>query len=387
MLSRRIQRMTPSPTLSLNAQADEMRDQGIDVVNMAVGQPDFPVPKHIKKAAQKAARDGNGKYTPAIGTMPLRKAIKQKFARENNLSYQEDEIVVATGAKPILFAALLTLTNPGDDVLVPAPYWVTYPDDIRLCGAHPVFIPAREDDGFEIKADTIKQYITEKTAVLILNDPSNPTGVVISEEEKRKIAALCIKHNIWIIADEIYERLTYDTQHYSIARINDEVWEKTITLNGVSKTYAMPGWRIGYAGMPQSIAKHIGGALSHITGNPNTLAQIASIEALNGPQDDVEKMRHIYQKRRDYFIQGLNKIPGIRCVKPGGAFYLYPNMSALYNDATTNSQDMATLLLEKAHIAAVPGNAFGSDEHIRFSFATSEERINMCLARLENIFR
>ncbi len=386
MPSRRIQRMTPSPTLILNAQADELRDQGVDVVNMAVGQPDFPVPKNIKKAAQKAARDGNGKYTPAIGTMPLRSAIKQKFARENNLSYQEDEIVVATGAKPILFAALLTLTNPGDDVLVPAPYWVTYPDDIRLCSANPVFVPAREDDGFEIKAETIERHITDKTTVLILNDPANPTGVLISEEEKRKIAALCIKHNIWIIADEIYERLTYEKAHYSIARIGDDVWNKTITLNGVSKTYAMPGWRIGYAGMPKAIAQYIGGALSHITGNPNTLAQIASIEALNGPQDEVEKMRNIYQKRRDYFVEGLNRIPGIHCVKPGGAFYLYPNISAHYNDIITNSQDMATLLLEKAHIAAVPGKSFGSDEHIRLSFAASEERINECLSRLRALF-
>lgn len=386
MLSNRIRCMTPSPTLSLNAKADEMRDQGLDIVNMAVGQPDFPVPKNIKKAAQRAARDGNGKYTPAIGTILLRTAIKNKFARENNLAYQEDEIVVATGAKPLLFAALLTLTNPGDDVLMPSPYWVTYPDDIRLCGANPVFIEAREEDGFEIKAETIERHITKKTTVLILNDPVNPTGVLISEEEKKKIAALCIKHNIWIIADEIYERLTYDQNHYSIAQIDDTIWNKTITLNGVSKTYAMPGWRIGYAGMPKEIAKHIGGALSHITGNPNTLAQIASIEALSGPQDEVEKMRTIYQKRRDIFVEGLKTIPGIECVKPGGAFYLFPNVSAHYNKNIKNSQEMAALLLEKAYIAAVPGIAFGSDKHIRFSFATSEERINMCLTRLRTLF-
>lgn len=386
MLSERIQKMSPSATLSLNAKAGELREQGIDVVNMAVGQPDFPVPENIKQAAIKAIKDGCGKYTPATGTVELRKAISGKFKRENNLKYNVNEVVVASGAKPILFAAVLALCNPGDEVLVPSPYWVTYPDDIKLCGANPVFVEAKEEDGFEIKADSIAEKITDKTRILILNDPSNPTGGIISESEKRKIAELCLKHDIWILADEIYERLVFDREYFSIASISKEVWNKTITLNGSSKTYAMPGWRIGYAGMPAEMAKKIGGALSHITGNPNSIAQIASVEALNGPQDEVERMKEIYKARRDMFVERLNNIPGIKCFKPGGAFYLYPNLSAHYNDEITNSTQMAEKLLNEGHIAAVPGAAFGTEEHVRFSFATSEERIEQCLNSLEKMF-
>lgn len=386
MLSERIQKMSPSATLSLNQKAGELREQGIDVVNMAVGQPDFAVPENIKQAAIKAINDGCGKYTPATGTVELRKAVAGKFERENNIKYDVNEIVVASGAKPILFAAILTLCNPGDEVLVPSPYWVTYPDDIALAGAKPVIVEAKEEDRFEIKAETIAQKITDKTRVLILNDPSNPTGVIISEEEKRKIAELCLKHDIWILADEIYERLVFEGDYFSIASISKDVWNKTITINGSSKTYAMPGWRIGYAGMPAEIAKKIGGALSHITGNPNSIAQAATVEALNGPQDEVERMRGIYKKRRDMFVERLNKINGIKCVKPGGAFYLYPNLSAHYNEEITNSTQMAEKLLNEGHIAAVPGAAFGTEEHVRFSFATSEKRIEQCLDSLEKMF-
>lgn len=378
--------MSPSATLSLNQKAGELREQGIDVVNMAVGQPDFPVPENIKQAAIKAINDGCGKYTPATGTVKLREAVSGKFERENNLKYDVNEVVVASGAKPILFAAILTLCNPGDEVLVPSPYWVTYPDDIALTGAKPVIVEAKEEDGFEIKADAISEKITDKTRILILNDPSNPTGRIISEPEKKKIADLCLKHDIWILSDEIYERLVFEGDYFSIASISKEVWDKTITINGSSKTYAMPGWRIGYAGMPAGIAKKIGGALSHITGNPNSIAQAATVEALNGPQDEVERMRKIYKKRRDIFVEKLNKINGIKCVKPGGAFYLYPNLSAHYSDKITNSTRMAEKLLAEGHIAAVPGSAFGTEEHVRLSFATSEKRIDQCLASLEKMF-
>ncbi|MFC1656209.1 pyridoxal phosphate-dependent aminotransferase [Patescibacteria group bacterium] len=386
MFSERILQMAPSATLALNAKAQELKKQGVDVVNMAVGQPDFPIPENIKQAAIKAVEEGNSKYTPASGTPELKQAIVDKFARENNLQYEVADIVVASGAKPILYAAMLALCDPGDEVLVPSPYWVTYPDDIKLAGLKPVIVEAKEEDGFEIKAEKIAEKITDRTKILILNDPSNPTGGIISEEEKRKIAELCLKHDIWIMADEMYERLVFDGEYFSIASIDKDVWNKTITVNGLSKTYAMPGWRIGYAGMPPEVAKKIGGALSHITGNPNAIAQVASIEALNGPQDEVGKMREIYHKRRDMFVDGLNKINGIKCVKPGGAFYLYPNLSGNYNDEISDSTKMAAKLLEEAHIAAVPGAAFGTDEHVRFSFATSEERIQECLNRLEKLF-
>ncbi|MCD6109384.1 pyridoxal phosphate-dependent aminotransferase [bacterium] len=386
MLSERIQKMTPSATLSLNQKAGELTKQGIDIINMAVGQPDFQVPENIRLVAEKAAREGHGKYTPATGKIELRQAISGKFKRENNLKYDVNEIVVASGAKPILFATVLALCNPGDEVIVPAPYWVTYPDDIRLCGANPVFVEAREENKFAITADAIAEKITDKTRLLILNDPSNPTGAIIPKEEKEKIAELCLKHNIWILSDEIYERLVFEEEYFSIASLGEDIWNKTITLNGLSKTYAMPGWRIGYAGIPLELAKKIGGALSHITGNPNTIAQIAGIEALNGSQDEVGKMIQIYKKRRDMFLDGLSKIEGIKCVKPGGAFYLYPNLSSHYDSNITNSTQMAEKLLVEAHIAAVPGAAFGTDEHVRLSFATSEEKINECLIRLEKFF-
>ncbi len=386
MLSERIQKMTPSATLSLNQKAGELTKQGIDIINMAVGQPDFQVPENIRLAAEKAAREGHGKYTPATGKIELRQAISGKFKRENNLKYDVNEIVVASGAKPILFATVLALCNPGDEVIVPAPYWVTYPDDIRLCGANPVFVEAREENKFAITADAIAEKITDKTRLIIFNDPSNPTGAIISKEEKEKIAELCLKHNIWILSDEIYERLVFEEEYFSIASLGEDIWNKTITLNGLSKTYAMPGWRIGYAGIPLELAKKIGGALSHITGNPNTIAQIAGVEALNGSQDEVGKMVQIYKKRRDMFLEGLSKIEGIKCVNPQGAFYLYPNLSAHYKNGITNSTQMAEKLLVEAHIAAVPGAAFGTDEHVRLSFATSEEKINECLIRLEKFF-
>jgi len=386
MLSEKIKRMTPSATLSLNAKAGELMSQGIDVVNMAVGQPDFQIPENIRRIAEKASREGHGKYTPATGIIELRKAISKKFKEENNLQYTTDEIIVASGAKPILFAAILALCNPGDEVIVPSPYWVTYPDDIRLCGAKPVFVDAKEEDKFAITAEAIAKKITSKTKLLILNDPSNPTGAIIPDEEKRGIAELCLKHDIWILSDEIYERLVFDEDYLSIASLGKEIWEKTITLNGLSKTYAMPGWRIGYAGMPKELAEKIGGALSHITGNPNTIAQIAGVEALTGPQDEVKKMIEIYKKRRDIFMKGLNKINGIKCVNPKGAFYLYPNLSAHYKNGITNSTQMADKLLNEAHIAAVPGSAFGTEDHVRLSFATSEERIQECLIRLEKLF-
>ena len=386
MLSERVKRMTPSATLSLNAKAGELMSQGIDVVNMAVGQPDFSVPENIRRAAEKASREGHGKYTPATGIIELRKAISTKFEKENNLQYTIDEIIVASGAKPILFASILALCNPGDEVIVPSPYWVTYPDDIRLCGAKPVFVEAKEEHDFAITADAIAEKITDKTRVLLLNDPSNPTGAIIPKEEKEKIAELCLKHDIWILSDEIYERLVFDEDYLSIASLGKEIWKKTITLNGLSKTYAMPGWRIGYAGMPGKLAKKIGGALSHITGNPNTIAQIAGVEALNGSQDEVLKMVKIYKERRDMFLEGLSQINGISCVKPRGAFYLYPNLSAHYVNGIENSTQMAEKLLNEAYIAAVPGVAFGTEEHVRLSFATSKERIKECLVRLKKLF-
>lgn len=378
--------MAPSATLELNAKADEMKAQGIDVVNMAVGQPDFEVPENISKAANDAIdMPGGAKYTPATGLPELKKAVAEKFKRENGIDYDTSEIVIASGAKPILYAAILALCEHGDEVMFADPYWVSYPDLIKLRGAVPVVVETKEADGFVVKAEDIEKKITDKTKILILNDPGNPTGVVFPPEEKKKIGELCVKHNIIIISDEIYERLVFDGEYVSIASISDEIKARVVTVNGLSKTYAAPGWRIGYAGMPAPIAKKVGGALSHITGNPNSVAQRATIEALNGPQDKVEEMKKIYKKRRDMFVEGLKEI-GIPCVVPGGAFYIYANMSGFYNDEIKDSVTIAKKLLEEAHIAVVPGAAFGTDEHVRFSFATSEERIQECLDRLKKLF-
>lgn len=381
-----VMQMSPSATLALNAKAGEMKAEGVDVVNMAVGQPDFPVPENIRRAAHEAIDiEGGGKYTPATGLPELKEAVSGKFKQQNNLDYKPSEIVVAGGAKPILDAAILALCERGDEVMFAAPYWVTYPELVKLRGAVPVVVDTTEEEGFVVKADAIEAKITDRTKILILNDPGNPTGVVIPRKEKEKIAELCLKHDIFIISDEMYERLVFGEEYFSIASISDEVRSRVVTVNGASKTYAMPGWRIGYAGMPEPVAKKIGGALSHKTGNPSAIAQRAVIEALNGPQDEVEKMRQIYKERRDMFIDGLKEL-GIPCVVPGGAFYLYPNMSGFYDDEVKDSEAMAKKLLENAHIAAVPGAAFGTDEHVRLSFATSEERIQECLNRLRKLF-
>lgn len=385
ILSKKIQTIAPSMTLALNAKAKEMGGKGIDVLNFCVGEPDFDTPENIKAAAHKAIDDGYSKYTPANGLAQLRDAIVDKFRIDNEIFYSSAEIIVGSGAKPLLYAALQALCDPGDEVLLAAPYWVSYTDMIGLVDAVPVIVDAREEDGFELKASAIEAKITDRTKVLILNSPSNPTGAVISENEIRKIAELAVKYDFYVISDEIYEKLIFEGKHFSIASISEELRARTVTINGGSKSYAITGWRLGYCGAPLPIAKAMDSFLSHITGNANSIAQVAFIEALNGPQDAVEKMRLEFMRRRDFFLEGLNSIEGISCPKPSGAFYLYPNFSGLYNDKITNSMEMAEYLLDELHIATVPGIAFGTDEHIRFSYAASMEVIERCVGRLRGM--
>jgi aspartate aminotransferase len=385
-LSKKILGIAPSATLALNAKAKEMKAQGIDVLNFAVGEPDFPAPKNIQDAAHKAIDDGCFGYTPASGYLDLKEAVVKKFERENGLKYEPAEIVCGSGAKPLLYAALVALLEPGDEVIFASPYWVTYIEIIKLADGVPVIVEAREEDDFEVKAEAIAEKITPKTKLLLLNTPSNPTGGIIGEEEQRKIAELVLKHNLYVISDEIYDRLVYEGEHFSFASISDEIKARTVTVNGASKTYAITGWRIGYSGAPKDLSKAMGGFISHITGNPNSIAQKAVIEAINGPQDEVARMKEEFIKRRDYFVDGLNAIEGVSCVKPKGAFYVYPNISAYFKGEIDSATKMAEHLLEKAHIAGVPGEAFGTKEHIRFSYAASMEQIEECLNRLKSAF-
>jgi aspartate aminotransferase len=385
-LSGKILSISPSATLALNAKAKEMKSQGIDVLNFAVGEPDFDTPENIKQAAHKAIDDDYSRYTPATGLPELKEAIVSKFKRENNLDYDTSEIIAGSGAKPLLYAALVALCEPGDEVILAAPYWVTYVELIRLADAVPVLVEAKEEDNFELKAEAIKEKITENTKALILNTPSNPTGGIISEEEQKKIADLAKKHDFYVISDEMYERLIYEGEHFSFAASGKEAKERTITVNGASKTYAMTGWRLGYCAAPREIAKALGSFLSHVTGNPNSIAQKATIEALNGPQYEVGRMKDEFKKRRDLFVDGLNEIEGVKCAKPKGAFYVYPNFSNHFNEKIKSATAMAGRLLEEAHIAGVPGEAFGTHEHIRFSYATSTETIKKCLDRLKKMF-
>jgi aspartate aminotransferase len=280
----------------------------------------------------------------------------------------------------------VALCNPGDEVILPAPYWVSYIEMIQLADGVPVIVDAKEEDEFEIKASAIEAAITPKTKVIILNSPSNPSGGIISEDEFRKIGDLAVKHNLYIISDEMYEQLLYEDKNFSIASISEEICSRTVTINGASKTYAMTGWRIGYLGAPKIIAEAVGNFLSHINGNANSIAQKASLEAISGPQDDVHKMKEEFRKRRDRFVEGLNSIKGITCLKPKGAFYVYPNFSKLFTAEIKDSSKMADYLLEKAFIAAVPGVEFGTKEHIRFSYATSMETIEECIKRLKELF-
>ena len=385
-LSEKIKRIAPSATLALNAKAKEMIAKGINVLNFAIGEPDFNTPENIKDAAKKAIDENFTKYTAATGIPELRDAIAAKFKKDNGITYSAAEIVVGSGGKPLLYGALVALCNPGDEVILSAPYWVSYVEMIKLADGVPVIVNAREKDEFEIKASAIEAAITPKTKVVLLNSPSNPTGGIISEEEFRKIADLAVKHNLYIISDEMYEQLLYEGKHFSIASVSEDLRNRVVTVNGASKTYAMTGWRIGYLGAPKIIADAIGNFLSHINGNANSIAQKACLEAIVGPQDEVLRMKEEFKKRRDRFVEGLNEVKGINCLKPKGAFYVYPNFSKLFTAEISDSAKMGDYLLEKVFIAAVPGAEFGTKEHIRFSYATSMETIEECIKRLKELF-
>jgi len=391
-ISKKIQAVSASPTLAIDAKFKEMKAQGVDVVGFGAGEPDFETPQNIKDAAIKAINDGLTRYTPASGTLDLRKAVAKKFKEENNLVYEPTQIIISNGAKHSLVNVLMALLNPGEEVIIPAPFWVSYVEMVKIADGVPYIIETTEENNFKFSPKQLEEAINDKTKALILNSPSNPTGMVYTKEELEAIADICVKHDIYVISDEIYEKLIYEGEHISIGSLNDEIMKRTITINGVSKSYAMTGWRIGFAAAPPHIAKAMANLQSHAASNPNSIAQAATIEALNGPQDEVEKMRQVFAKRRVNMCKKINSIEGVSCTEPQGAFYIMMNITKLFGrsffgQVIDSSDKFAELFLENAKVAVVPGSGFGADGYVRWSYATSEENINEGLARLEEFLK
>ncbi|MDH7499154.1 MAG: pyridoxal phosphate-dependent aminotransferase [candidate division NC10 bacterium] len=389
-LSARAKNISPSPTLAITAKAKQMKAQGIDVISFGAGEPDFDTPDHIKAAAIRAIQEGFTKYTPSGGIDELKDAVVKKLKRDNHLEYEKSEVVISCGAKHSLFNLAEVLFEEGDEVIIPAPYWVTYPEQVKLAGAKPVFVQTPESEGFALSRPLLEAAITPRTKAVILNSPGNPTGAVYNRQLLQGIADLAGRSGIYVISDECYEALTYDgEEHVSIASLGKEIRALTVVVNACSKPYSMTGWRIGYAAGPREIIKAMDDLQSQSTSNPTSIAQKAAVEALLGPQDAVAKMRSEFDRRRRTMVDRLNAMPGVTCTLPKGAFYAFPNFSPYYGrkwerGEIHGSSDLATYLLEDAQVAVVPGLDFGSDSHIRLSYATSMANIEKGLERIAN---
>ena len=394
-LSDLVKNINPSQTLAITAQALKMKQEGKRVISFGAGEPDFDTPENIREEAISAIKEGFSHYTTSSGIIELKRAIVEKLKKDNKIDYKTSEIIVSTGAKQCLFNTILTICNPGDEVLLPTPCWVSYTEQIKMARAVPVFVPTYYKDEFKLDAVQIKEKISPKTKLIILNSPNNPTGAVYDENELKKIAQLCVEHDIYCICDEIYEKLIYDNaKHFSMASLGDEIKGKIITINGVSKSYAMTGWRIGYAAGPEDIIKGMSKIQGHSTSNPNSIAQKASVEALIGKQDTIEEMRKAFNKRRKYMVSRLNGIKGFSCLVPSGAFYAFPDISNIlargiqYQDrAIKTSFDLSDFILKEAEVAVVPGIAFEAEGYLRLSYATSLEDIEEGLNRIEKLLK
>jgi aspartate aminotransferase len=383
-ISERAAQLTPSLTLSIDSKAKAMKAEGIDVCGFGAGEPDFDTPEHIKAAAIEALQAGFTKYTPSAGIPELRAAIAEKFAADNELTYRPGQVVVSNGAKHSCYNAILATCQPGDEVIIPAPYWVSYPDMVRLAGAEPVIVPTMERNNWKMRAEDFENAMTPRTKMLIMNTPCNPTGSVYTREELGAIVEVASGEDIYILSDEIYEKLVYDdAKHVSIASLSKEAYDLTITVNGFSKSYAMTGWRLGYLAAPEAVAKAVDSIQSHTTANPSSFSQRGALAALKGDQQAVSDMRDEFDMRRNYMIDRLSKIPNVSAVKPQGAFYVLLNISQL----GLTSQNFADRLLSKANVAVVPGAAFGDDRTIRLSYATSIDIIKKGLDRLQDFCR
>ena len=387
IVSNSLKRIKPSPTIAVTSKAREMRAAGKDVIGLGAGEPDFDTPDNIKEAAIEAIRKGDTKYTAVDGTPALKKAIQDKFNRENNLKYNIDEISVGTGGKQVLYNAFMATINKGDEVLIPAPYWVSYPDIILLAGGKPKIVKCEEKDNFKLTPKKLKKAISKKTKWIILNSPSNPTGSAYTKDEIISLSKILLKYKkTYILSDDIYEHITYDDfKFFTIAQI-DKLKKRTLTMNGVSKSYSMTGWRIGYAAGPKEIIKAMAKIQSQSTSNPTSISQAAAVEALNGTQEFIKKRSDSFKERRDFVVDSLNNIKGINCLKPEGAFYVFPSCKKLLGKKTKlkTDKDFVEKLLEKSEVAVVQGSAFGLDGYFRISYATSMENLKKAMGRIKS---
>ncbi|MBM7692613.1 aspartate aminotransferase [Peribacillus deserti] len=384
LLAKRVQALTPSTTLAITAKAKEMKAQGIDVIGLGAGEPDFNTPQHIIDAAAVSMNEGHTKYTPSAGLPKLKAVIAEKLRKDQGLEYQPSQIMVGSGAKHALYTLFQAILDEGDEVIIPIPYWVSYPEQVKLADGKPVYVEGTEANSYKITAEQLENAITPKTKAVIINSPSNPTGMIYSKEELHALGEVCLKHNILIVSDEIYEKLVYgNSEHISIAELSPELKENTIIINGVSKSHSMTGWRIGYAAGNEEIIKAMTNLASHSTSNPTTTAQYGAIAAYEGPQDDVETMRQAFESRLDAIHEKLVSIPGVTCIKPQGAFYLYPNVREAAEKTGYNDVDaFVKALLEEAKVAVIPGSGFGSPDNIRLSYATSMEQLEKAVERI-----
>jgi aspartate aminotransferase len=387
-ISERAKRVSPSPTLAITAKAKAMKAEGIDIISFGAGEPDFDTPKNIKSTAIQAIEDGFTRYTPTSGIDELKSAIVKKLMDDNGLEYQKSQVIVSNGAKHSIYNAVLALINPGDEVIIPSPYWVSYPEMVKLAEGTSIFVKTDESTGFAATAEMIEKVVTPKTKLLFINSPSNPTGGIYSRKQLQEIADLAVEKGFYVISDEIYEKIIYDgNEHVSIASLGPEIKKQTVTINGFSKSYSMTGWRIGYAAAEPEIVAAMTRIQDHSTSNPVSFVQKGAVEALSGSQDVVGKMLDEFDKRRKVIVSKLCAINGITCAIPGGAFYVFPNVSRLFGKSASgktidNSDDLAEYLLEEAKVAVVPGTGFGAPDYVRFSYATSMQAIETGLDRV-----
>jgi len=384
-LASRVKSLTPSPTLEISAKAQQLKKEGYDVIGLGVGEPDFNTPNFIIEAAKLAMDEGKTKYTPSSGIPELKQAISKKLKQDNNLLYNPEEIIVTTGAKYALYTLFQVLLNKGDEVIVPAPYWVSYPEQIKLAGGEPVVVETSEASQFKLTPEQLESQITEKTKALIINSPSNPTGMMYDEKELLAIGEICLKNNIIIVSDEIYEKLIYTAEkHVSMAQLSPKLKKNTVIINGVSKSHAMTGWRIGYAAGPQDIVKAMTNFVSHATSNPTSISQYATLAAYETDTDPTLEMRTVFSDRLDTLYNMIINVPGITCDKPSGAFYLFPNVKeAVKMNGFTSTDEWVKALLEEEKVALVPGSGFGSPDNVRLSYATSKDLLIEAAERIE----
>jgi aspartate aminotransferase len=379
-LASRLKKVKPSSTLAITSKAKKLKSEGFDIITLAAGEPDFDTPDFVKSAAIEAINSGFTKYTPTTGIPELKKSICAKFKKDNSLEYAPNQIVVSCGAKHSIFNAILVLVDPGDEVLIPSPYWVSYPEMVNLCGGLPRFIQTSAGNNFKVTARELAANISPKSKLLILNSPSNPTGCVYTQEELKQISEICVKNKVFVISDEIYEKLIYDgLKHISLGSLNKEIYELTITVNGFSKSFSMTGWRLGYLGAPVDIAEAIGRLQDHSTSNPNSIAQRAGLAALDAPDDFYRKICSRFQERRDYCISRLQAMPRITPVVPRGAFYIFCDIS----QTKLGALEAAEQLLNKKYLSVIPGNGFGAEDYIRISSAASLDNLEKGMDRLE----